>query len=101
MRTGAHYLNSLRDRRQVVIDGALVNDVTTHPAFAGICRTMAGFYDHIAAHPQEMTFPSPADGRPVLVSHMAPRSANDEPNAAYSAGFQPTPTPNDTRPAES
>jgi 4-hydroxyphenylacetate 3-monooxygenase len=77
MRTGAQYLESLRDGRQVIIDGAVAGDVTTHPAFAGVCQTIAGLYDHIAAHPREMTFPSPRDGRPVVVSHLAPRSADE------------------------
>jgi len=77
MRTGAQYLGSLRDGRQVVIDGALVGDVTTHPAFAGVCQTMAGLYDYIAERPQEITFPSPRDGRPVVVSHLAPRSEGE------------------------
>ena len=31
--TGAEYLESLRDGREVYIDGERVADVTTHPAF--------------------------------------------------------------------
>src|SRR5262245_59481897 len=85
MRTGTQYLETLRDARCVVIDGQPVDDVTKHPAFAGICQTMAGLYDHIAANPQEMTFASPremtfaspSDGQPASVSHLAPRSAEE------------------------
>ena len=31
--TGAEYLESLRDRREVYVYGERVTDVTTHPAF--------------------------------------------------------------------
>ena len=76
MRSGNQYLQSLRDGRHVVIDGEVVKDVTTHPAFAGVCRTMAQLYDHTAADPK-ITFPSPATGEPVTVGHMIPRSQAD------------------------
>ncbi len=77
MRTGAHYLESLQDGRHVVIDGEVVHDVRTHPAFAGVCRTVAGLYDRIAAQPEETTFAAPGSGKPVMVGHMIPRSAED------------------------
>jgi 4-hydroxyphenylacetate 3-monooxygenase len=76
MRTGADYLRSLNDGRQVVIDGELVGSVAEHPAFAGVCRSIAGLYDTIAADPT-MTFPSPATGEPVFIGHLIPRSAAD------------------------
>lgn len=34
MRSGADYLKSLNDGRQVFVDGECVADVTTHPASA-------------------------------------------------------------------
>ena len=77
MRSGAQYLESLRDGRHVVIDGQVVKDVTAHPAFAGVCRTMAGLYDHIETNRAEMTFASPGDGKPAFVGHMIPRSQED------------------------
>ncbi|GAA4617338.1 4-hydroxyphenylacetate 3-hydroxylase family protein [Saccharopolyspora hordei] len=49
MRTGADYLASLDDGRVVLVDGEQV-DVTTHPAFAPVARTIAELYD-IAAEP--------------------------------------------------
>ena len=33
MRTGAEYLKSLNDGRQVFVEGERVKDVTKHPAF--------------------------------------------------------------------
>ncbi|MFD0529146.1 4-hydroxyphenylacetate 3-hydroxylase N-terminal domain-containing protein [Kitasatospora arboriphila] len=42
---GDTYLESLRDGRQVYIDGELVKDVTEHPAFRNAARSMAHLYD--------------------------------------------------------
>jgi 4-hydroxyphenylacetate 3-monooxygenase len=44
-RTGKQYLDSLRDGRQVWLDGELVTDVTTHPAFRNTARSIAHLYD--------------------------------------------------------
>ncbi|MDO8545462.1 MAG: 4-hydroxyphenylacetate 3-hydroxylase N-terminal domain-containing protein [Opitutaceae bacterium] len=77
MRTGAEYLASLNDGREVVIDGEIVRDIARHPAFAGVCQTIAGLYDHIKNHHDEMTFPSPTAGKPVSLAHLTPRSIED------------------------
>jgi 4-hydroxyphenylacetate 3-monooxygenase len=77
MRSGAQYLESLRDGRQVVIDGQVVKDVTAHPAFAGVCRTMAALYDRIAAERDRLTYVAPASGRPAFIAHRVPRSADE------------------------
>ena len=39
--TGAEYLESLKDGREVYIYGERVKDVTTHPAFRNAARTIA------------------------------------------------------------
>jgi aromatic ring hydroxylase len=44
MRTGREYLASLQDGRAVVIDSQVVKDVTQHPAFAGVCQSVAGLF---------------------------------------------------------
>lgn len=77
MRTGSQYLESLKDGREVVIDGKVVKDVTTHPAFEGVTRTVAGLYDHVNAHPEDLTFTSPKTGQPVALWHQIPRSRQD------------------------
>jgi len=41
--TGAEYLESLRDGREVYVYGERVKDVTTHPAFRNAARSIAGF----------------------------------------------------------
>lgn len=45
LRSGAEYLNSLRDTRRVYIGGELVTDITTHPAFRNTARSFARIYD--------------------------------------------------------
>ena len=45
LRTGKDYIESLRDGREVWIDGEQVADVTTHPAFAPIVDVRARIYD--------------------------------------------------------
>jgi 4-hydroxyphenylacetate 3-monooxygenase len=43
--TGAEYIQSLRDGREVYIDGERVGDVTIHPAFRNSVRSIARLYD--------------------------------------------------------
>jgi 4-hydroxyphenylacetate 3-monooxygenase len=79
MRTGADYLRSLNDGRQVFLDGERVADVTKHPALRQAARSLASLYD-IAASPdlrQRMTFASPKTGAPVLRAYQIPHSHED------------------------
>src|SRR5271154_5133230 len=43
--TGAEYINSLRDGREVYIYGERVKDVTVHPAFRNAAASVAKLYD--------------------------------------------------------
>src|SRR5262249_36494270 len=43
--TGAQYLESLRDGREVYVYGERIKDVTTHPAFRNSARSIARLYD--------------------------------------------------------
>src|SRR5271169_6935067 len=43
--TGAEFLESLRDGREVYIYGEQVEDVTTHPAFRNAAVSVAQLYD--------------------------------------------------------
>jgi 4-hydroxyphenylacetate 3-monooxygenase len=79
LRTGAAYLESLRDGRQVYLDGERVKDVTTHPALAGGARSLARLFD-IAAAPElreRMTFKSPRTGGPVWRAYQIPKTHTD------------------------
>lgn len=49
--TGAEYLESLRDGREVWIHGERVKDITTHPAFRNSAVSLAKLYD--ALHDQK------------------------------------------------
>ncbi len=76
--TGARYLESLRDDRQVWLHGERVTDVTTHPAFAAVARTFADLYDlqHRAPTQDVMTYLD-EDGVRSSVSYMPPRTPDD------------------------
>ena len=43
--TGAEYLESLHDGREVYVYGERVADVTAHPAFRNTARSVARLYD--------------------------------------------------------
>lgn len=78
-RSGLDYINGLRDNRQIYLDGEVITDVTTHPAFSGVIRSIANTYDFAndEANRALMTFPSPKTGEPVNLSYLIPRSSGD------------------------
>ncbi|MGU3495646.1 4-hydroxyphenylacetate 3-hydroxylase family protein [Xanthobacteraceae bacterium A53D] len=49
IKTGQQHIESLKDGRQIFIDGTLVNDVTTHPAFRGAVASVAKMFDFQSA----------------------------------------------------
>jgi 4-hydroxyphenylacetate 3-monooxygenase len=65
--TGEAYLESLRDAREVYLDGERVHDVTTHPAFAKSARTVARLYD--ARHDPEHRDTLVGTDRDGIVTH--------------------------------
>ena len=77
--TGARYLQSLRDDREVWLDGQRVGDVTTHPAFKDFAHELARIYDlqHNPAFRDQMTFVSPDSGNRVSLSWLIPQSIED------------------------
>ena len=58
--TGAEYRESLRDGREVYIDGERVADVTAHPAFRNSVRSLSRLYDslHDPARRELLTVPT-------------------------------------------
>lgn len=80
LRTGKQFLDGLKnDGRRVYVDGELVRDVTSHPAFAAAARSIANLFD-IAADPANrdvMTYPSPATGQPVWRAWQIPTTRED------------------------
>jgi 4-hydroxyphenylacetate 3-monooxygenase oxygenase component len=77
--TGARYIDSLRDGREVWLDGEKVRDVTTHPAFAGMVHELARIYDlqHTDTFRDDMTFVSPETNTRCSLSWLLPRSKAD------------------------
>ena len=45
VRKGHQHLDSLRDGRQVFLEGELVHDVVDHPAYRNAVSTAAALYD--------------------------------------------------------
>ena len=58
IRTGADYIESIRDDREVWINGELVDDVPSHAAFKPLVDIRARIYDmaHDPAHQDTMTY---------------------------------------------
>jgi len=77
--TGERYIQSLRDGREVWLDGERVADVTTHPAFKDFVHELARIYDlqHGDEYRDQMTFVSPETGNRVSLSWLIPRSPED------------------------
>ena len=74
--TGARYIESLNDGREVWLDGEKVKDVTTHPAFSGMVNELARIYDvqNSDERRDQMTFISPDTGNRCSVSWLLPKS---------------------------
>ncbi len=79
LRTGAQYLDSLRDGRQVWINGERVADVTTHPAFRPIVSLRARLYDaaHEARYSAAMSYVDDASGERCNLALKLPKTQQD------------------------
>lgn len=76
MRTGKAYIQSLQDKRCIYLNGERVEDVSTHPAFTGIIRTVSKLYD-ISSDPKENMTYQTEDGTIANKVYMIPRSRED------------------------
>lgn len=67
MKTGSRHLAALNDGRHWILDGQVVDDVTTHPAFRNFTATAAGIFDAMGApeNRERMSFESPTSGTRV------------------------------------
>jgi 4-hydroxyphenylacetate 3-monooxygenase len=79
IRTGRAFLESLRDDRQIWIDGERVTDLVADRRFAAAAHSLAALYDmqHEPALLERMTYPSPDSGERVGLSFIQPRSIDD------------------------
>lgn len=75
-KNGAQHIASLRDQRQIYLNGARIENHVDHPAFRESIRSAAAVYDY-QAEPQNlecMTFRSPATGNQVSRMWQLPTS---------------------------
>jgi 4-hydroxyphenylacetate 3-monooxygenase len=79
LRSGDDYRASLRDGREVWIEGERVADVPSHPAFRPIVDARARIYDlaHEPALREVLTYADAASGERRLIAHRLPRSQAD------------------------
>src|SRR5579862_8446591 len=79
IRTGEQYRDSIRDRREVWIDGERVQDVPTHPAFKPIIDARARIYDlaHEDATRELMSYVDPDSGERCPVGSKLPLTKPD------------------------
>ncbi len=77
IRTGEQYRESIRDDREVWINGERVKDVTRHPMFKPIVDVRARVYDmqHQAAFSNILTYKE--DGEPCAIGNKLPRTQQD------------------------
>ncbi|MDB5559607.1 MAG: 4-hydroxyphenylacetate 3-hydroxylase [Enterovirga sp.] len=77
LRSGAEYLEGLRDGRRVYVGGELVRDVTTHPAFRNTARSFADLFDQkqSAEHVDQMSYEEA--GERFSVWYLQPKSRDD------------------------
>ena len=75
-RTGAQYLDGLRDGRTVWL-GSETIDILSHPVLAGSLQGMAGYFDWQIAHAEDCLVPDQVTGAPMNASLLVPRTADD------------------------
>jgi 4-hydroxyphenylacetate 3-monooxygenase len=77
VKNGAQYRESLRDERQIWVDGQRVADVTTDPRFATVVDSIAELYDLQADPARADDFTYEEDGQRFGLSYLEPRSEAD------------------------
>ena len=79
LRTGKDYIESLRDGREVWIDGEQVEDVPTHPAFAPVVNVRARIYDlaHEARTRDLLTYVDEETGESCATTSRPPHTRED------------------------
>ena len=76
IKTGLQHLDSIRDNRMIFLNGEVVGDVTSHPAFRNAAATVGRLYDFQAEaeNIDLMTFPVPGKNIRVNRAWQLPRS---------------------------
>jgi 4-hydroxyphenylacetate 3-monooxygenase len=79
LRTGDEYRESLRDGRQVWINGEKVKDIPTHPAFKPIVGARARIYDmaHEDSYRRVLSYVDDATNEPNCIAYKPPTTRED------------------------
>ncbi len=77
IRTGQEYRDSIRDSREVYVNGERVRDVTTHPAFKPIVDIRARIYDMAHEPATRAIMSSVDDGERNAIGNKLPRVQSD------------------------
>ena len=79
LRTGEQYRQSLRDGRRVIVDGEVVDDVTSQPGLKAGIDTFASLFDaqFDPASRDITTTVDPATGRRIATGWLVPRGRED------------------------
>ncbi len=79
IRNGEQYRESIRDGREIWINGEKVDDVTSHPAFKPLVDIRARIYDmaHEPATRDVMSYGDPATGERNAIAQKPPQAADD------------------------
>lgn len=74
LRTSDEYRQALRDGRRVWFEGEYVDDVTEHPAFAGVVNMIGSYFDaHHSGPLAEVLTETQPDGSITTAAYMAPK----------------------------
>ena len=76
-RSGAQFLQGLRDNRALWVGGERVSDPMENPALRGAAEAIAAVFDLHYQYPDDCLMADPETGEPIAVSHMIPRSKQD------------------------
>jgi len=77
-KTGKEYIERLKKaNNNVYIHGERVQDVTEHPAFKNVIRSMARLYDLQYEKPEKMLYTSPTTGNKVGMTFLQPKTIDD------------------------
>ena len=79
LRTGEQYRDSIRDDRQVWMNGERIKDVTSHPAFKPIVDVRARVYDmaHEARYAEIMAYTDGETGETNCIGYKLPHTQDD------------------------
>lgn len=77
-KNGQQYIERLKKaKNNVYINGEYVEDVTEHPAFREVIKTMAKLYDVQFEKPEKMLYKSPTTGEKVGKTFLVPTTIDD------------------------